>query len=225
MAIEIPALVGFTSKEFRLVYKQQLTAVSAGYIQTADRADPFWIAQYQTNPLRDDQYDAAIAFLDSLQGSRNSFLGYDPRRPMPRAYQTQPLGNNPLVQAGYPNLIIGEADYTSQGVALYRVAVGAVFTAGDYLSWLDVDNVWNLHRVKQTVVAASNGPVAVSVEPRPKPFFHAGPPSTDWMTGYAVRYRKACAEMKMIGNYKETDSVDSKPVLSWQATQFNNRSV
>jgi len=213
-ALEIPTGVGFNSKEFRLVTKQQITPV-AGFIQTANRTNPFWIAQYTTNPLRDTQYDAAIAFLDQLQGSMNTFLAYDPRRPMPRAYQTQTVASDPWTQSGQPNPKLVSSDYTASTLSLSAVAAGAVFTSGDYISF-QYNNIWYLFRIAVTAVAGGTT-ITLSVNPPP--------PTIAATANLVIRYRKACAEMKMIGNYKETDSVDGKPVLSWNAAQFLNVAV
>lgn len=211
---EIPVTFGFNSKNFDLVRVQQNTPVGTGYIQTLERTTPMWSATYNSPPLSDDRYDSAIGFLLGLRGSMNTFLAYDPRRPMPRAYQGLPLTANPWTQSGFTAPRVVEFNYGEGSLTLDRMANGAIITPGDYIS-LQVAGIWYLFRAITKVVASSN---QAQVHVEPQPFLPEGMSPTN------IRYRKACAEMKQVGKFKETDSVDGGVTLSFSAVQFINRS-
>ena len=210
--VEVPSPFPIRSKTFNLRPKQQVTPVGSGFIQTIDRTTPYWVAEYTTPPLSGDRYNALMAWLESLDGASQPFLAFDPRRPMPYAHKFQTVGSNPWHRAG-SNPRAVDCDYAASTIDLDTMATGAVVTASDYISLLD-GNKWRLFRVTTGGVADASGLLTVTVKPRPLMSFGAA---------IDIRYQRACAAMKLVGNYEETDDVSSLPVISFQATQFIDR--
>jgi hypothetical protein len=211
LGLEIPTGLVFSSKNFRLSHKQQITGQGGGFLQTIDRATPMWLADYATPPLRGDRYNAAIEFLMRLEGSIETFLAFDPRRPMPYNYRTATVGSNPL---GTVTTTSYNASTGALGLASGSVNTAPGFVAGDYLS-MKIGNIWYLFRV---AIGANLSGQQATVIVRPRL------PITI-PNGTVVRYQKACAEMKMIGGFKEDDAVESLPTISFRAAQFINRAT
>jgi hypothetical protein len=210
----IPAYV--REKKFDIVHAQQASFLSGGFIQTLDRATPFWMAEFTTPPLIDARADEFQGFLDYLEQSNNSFRAWDPARQMPRAYQTQALASDPWTQTGQTNPRISAADYAASTITLDRVQIGAIFTQGDYIS-VYYNPGWLLFRVVTSATAAANTQV-LSIKPRPQ---------TSLLTAMPLNivYRRACAEFKLMQRPEKTDSVDSLPVFSLKAMQFIDRTL
>lgn len=210
-ALEIPALVGFRSRKFDIRHAQQVTHPgNSGFIQTINRSAPFWTAEYETPPLSADKENEARVFIDALEGSMNTFLAYDPKRVMPQAYKNQGLASNPW---GTPFLLNG--NYAASTIGLTGMVVGAVITKGDYIS-VRMHGVWYLFRAMQTVVASGATIASLLVKPRP-----------NWVSFETVniRYKKACCEMKLVGDVDWSDEVDTMPTLRFTAGQFINRAT
>lgn len=212
--LEFPQLMGFSSRRFQIGNFQQITPGGRGFLQTIERSRPWWVAEYETPPLSPDRYNEVTAFLDELQGSMETFLAYDPRRPMPYAYRNLSVSSDPWVQVGQVAPRATAANYAASTLTLDRMANGAVITKGDYISFL-VGYVWYLFRATETVAAAAN---TATVKVKPRPFGITGLPVN-------IRYRRACAQMKILGGYTEQDSVDSFPAVSFKAVQFLDRST
>ena len=209
-ALEIPTLVGFREKKFNIRHAQQVTPVGTnGFLQTINRTSPFWAAEFETKPLTGDAYDDAIVFLDALEGSMNTFLGYDPRRIMPKAYYGQVEGSNPW---GATPRITAQS-YSASTINLDQMTNGAIITKGDYIS-VKIDNIWYLFRAMQDHTVSGTTVSSLLVKPRPN--------IANFATT-AIRYQRAVAEMKLIGEYEEDDSVESFPVFRFRAGQYINR--
>lgn len=213
--VELPDPLPVRSKVFDLMNYQQITPSGNGYIQTLERATPGWMAEYQSTPLRDERYNELIAFLDDLRGSENTFLAYDPRRPMPYAHRTESVTSHPWSTDGVTDPTVTGQDYETSTISLGQMKNGVTVTKGDLLS-CKVGSVWYLFRALETKVAALN--VVASLKVAPRPIFTIGAP-------VALRYRRACCEMKMIGQYRTSDDVASYPTISWRAAQFMDRSI
>lgn len=212
--IAIPSGLVFNSRAFQLGYKQQMTPVSAGFTQTIDRVTPMWWAEYTTPPLNDARYSAAMAFFDALEGSINTFLAYDPQKIMPLAYINNPITDDPWTQTGFAAPRATALNYANSTITLDRLQNGAIISPGDYFAFYD-SIAWFLYRARSSHVVAGNT-ATVTVSPRP----------LTWTgTQKDIVYRKATAEMKVIGGYKETASVGSPPVISFKAFQFINRTA
>jgi hypothetical protein len=210
--IEIPTGLVFNRKTFQLGHKQQISPGGAGFIQTIDRMTPTWFAEYSSPPLKPARYDQAIEFFLKLEGSMETFLAYDPRRIMPRAYSDLPVSSDPWTLIGQVAPRVTTYNFANSTISLDRLENGAVITAGDYISFL-IGNIWYLFRAQTTVVAAGNAAV-VTVKPRP---------ALVGTLPVNIRYRRACAQMKIIGGVREDDSMDSHPSFSFKAYQFINR--
>jgi hypothetical protein len=210
-ALEIPAAMGFNSKVFDIGHFQQNNpSGDVGFIQTINRSSPAWVAEYTTPGLVGDAYNETRSFLDLLEGSMNTFLAYDPRRPMPYAYRTMSTASTPW---GVTPRIIGQ-DYANSLIALDQMAPGAMVTKGDYIS-VKVGDIWYLFRAQQTRNADGSGGIGnLLVKPRPQIVS---------LVATTIRYQKACIEMKMIGDAEETDSVESFPSFRFRAGQFTRR--
>ena len=210
--IEIPSVVGFKEKSFDLGYKQQINPEGVGFIQTLDRLSPMWYAEYMTPPLAGTKLAEAQNFIDSLEGSMNTFLAYDPNKVMPYAYRTQPTTDDPWTQTGQPAPRITARDYALSTITLDRLQNGAVISKGDLISFNDSVS-WHLFRCATDVVVAGNT-ATLSVKPRPRTIVTL--PSN-------IRYRKACFEAKIIGGVTYKGDVNAPDSLSFKAVQFVNR--
>lgn len=211
-ALTTPPLWGIKTALFQITRKQQITASGAGAVQVIDRARPFWRAEFSSPPLMGDAYNNVMAFLDQLEGAANSFLCYDPRRIMPYAYANTPVTNDPWTQTGQTAPRITSADYTNSQITLDRLQTGAIITKGDYISFFD-GLAYYLYRSTQTIVVTSSHSVVLSVQPRPLSI----------ATAYNITYRKAPAEMKIVGGITESGAVDSPTTVSFKAFQFTNK--
>jgi hypothetical protein len=210
-ALEIPAAMGFNSKVFDIGHFQQNNpSGDVGFIQTINRSSPAWVAEYTTPGLVGDAYNETRSFLDLLEGSMNTFLAYDPRRPMPYAYRTMSTVSTPW--GILP--VVGDQDYANSRIALAGFIAGAVITKGDYLS-AKVGDIWYLWRSTQNYTASGGETFWLTVKPRPQ--------IIGLVSNTTIRYQKACIEMKMIGDAEETDSVESFPSFRFRAGQFTRR--
>lgn len=204
MALELPASFPIRAKTFKIMHKQQVTAAGAGFIQTIDRANPMWYCEYQTAPMPKDglSYAGVAALLDQLEGAMNSFLGYDPTRPKPLYYLRN--GGTP------PATTLVDIEWDNSRIQLSGLPAGRL-TVGDYVSY-QYGVVWRLYRC----ISDLDGSGWVSVKPRP--IEHGDLPIT-------VRLVRPCAEMRMMGDFEESDTVDSHPTFRWAGFQFINRAV
>ena len=210
-ALEIPTLVGFRSRKFDIRHVQQTTNPGQnGFVQTINRAAPFWTAEYETPPLNETKENEARIFLDALEGSMNTFLAYDPKRIMPQAYQGQAEGSAPW-GAG---VAITNYDYANSTIDLTGLTEGAIITKGDYVS-VEIDDIWYLFRSMQTVTIGVLG-TALDLIVKPRPNFLS-------FTISPVRYERACCEMKLIGEPEWDDSVGELAAVRFIGGQFVNR--
>lgn len=211
--LEMPPEFAVNSVTFQIGHQQQISPGGKGFLQTIQRSTPMWFAEFRSVPLRDDRYDKVIEFLEKLEGSTESFLAFDPRRVMPRAYQHLPTTSDPWTLAGWPAPRVVGQDVVQGHLSIDRLEANIVITSGDYISFL-VGKKWYLFRSIETKVVS--GFTDLKVRPRI-------PVEPNLSSFPALRYRRAVAQMKMLGGYKEEDSVDSKPVISFRATQFLDR--
>ncbi len=210
--IELPTNFPCRARKFQIITKQEITPSGSGFVQTVNRSEPFWVAEYETPPLNASRYNDVISFLDQLDGSKGTFLAYDPRKPMPYAYSSMAVGSNPWHRAGLAPRFL-TVNYSTGVVTMDRLATGAIITKGDLIS-ITVGNKRYLHRTRVGATANASGLASITVYPSPVYTLAA---STD------IRYQKAVAEMKVLGGYSEQDSVDSLPVISFKAAQFIDR--
>jgi hypothetical protein len=215
--IEVPIGLVFNSKVFDIGRYEQVSPGGAGFIQTIQRSEPLWYAQYNTPPLRDDRYDQTIAFLLALEGATETFLAYDPRRPMPRAYAGLPITSDPWTLVGQTSPRVTATNFANSTLTLDRMATGAVVTSGDYISF-QIGKIWYLYRVQVGGIVTGTNSLVVTVKPRPNLYTGAT------TLPAAVRYRRACFQAKVIGGYQEEDSVDTLPKFGFKCFQMLDRS-
>lgn len=214
-AIELPSTVGFTSREFQPAYKQQMSPSGGGNLQTIERSVPLWRAQYTTPPLVGTPFDDMNSFFDQLNGSLNTFLGYDPKRVMPKAYASASLTSDPWTQTGQAAPRVTSATYSTSLLTIDRLQNGAIIAKGDYISFFD-GIAWWLFRSTQADVTVTGNAATITVSPRPNDLAS---------TTFAVRYRKAVAEMKMIGALKESGQVGTGQTFNFTAVQYIRKYV
>jgi hypothetical protein len=212
--IEIPTIVGFESIEFEPIRRQSISPGGAGALQVSDRMTPMWSGDFKTPPLIGAPYNEMKAFLDDLEGALNPFLGYDPRRKMPYAYRHLSIANDPWTQTGQAAPRVTATSFANSTVTIDRLQNGAIITKGDYISWYD-GVAWWLYRIGANATVSGNS-VTIKVGPRPKSLV-GGP--------YAIRYRKACCAMKIIGGYTAPESVSSPTIITFKGFQFINKAV
>lgn len=197
MAIEIPSLVGFNAKTFKLMNPQQVNpSGEAGFVQTIKRASPYWMAEYSTPSLRDAKLNAMIAFQDALEGALGTFLAYDPYRPGPYAYKHLALAAQATAW-GTPTIV--NYDYAASTIRLTGALAGSTITVGDYIS-LNMAGIWYLFRAQETRNFTA-GMIDLIVKPRPNFITFA--------SGTPLRYVKACAEMKVLGEFEEINDIET----------------
>lgn len=206
--IEMPNPLPISSRTFSLLTDQLVTPVgTGGFQQVIQRAAPYWVAEYQSPPLRAERYQAMEAFLDSLEGSMNTFLGWDPRKPRPAAYMHLPAGSEP-----WGTVTASSANYATSELLLQATSPLKI-TKGDLIQ-VTIGNVIRLFRARNS--PAENTTVGLTVSPRPPTFTAAA---------YPVRLTKPGAEMKMIGAPEWNDSVDTLPSVRFKAIQFIDRNT
>lgn len=203
--IEMPIPLAVNSKKFDIINVQLNTPVGSGFIQTLTRAKPYWAAEYQSPPLGGDRENAMRKFLDTLEGSAYTFIGYDPRRPVPYAYRHLPIGSAPW---GAANVTAGNFN---AGTLQVTFTNSTKLTAGDYIQ-ISIGNAVHLFRCAEDQVGTN---FAIKVRPRPPTFGGSR----------AARLIRAGAEMKLIGNVDWNDSVDSFPSVKFQAVQYIDRTT
>lgn len=215
--IEMPSPLPVNSKLFDLNYNQDVSPAGAGFVQTIQRAEPMWIAQYSTPPLTDERDQIFQTFLDTLDGSMNTFIGYDPRRPRPYMYR-QALGfgltSAPWERASGVAPQVIARDYGTRVLMLSGMTTDSQLIRGDYISYLE-DNTWFCHRVIVPGIADSMGLMSIGVTPRPR----------SSVTAANVRLIRAGAAMKIMGRVAKKDTVESFPSYSFNAVQFIDRTV
>jgi hypothetical protein len=231
----MPSPLKVNSKVFTLTPNQLTSPIGSGYIQTIEKSPPMWYAEFITPPLADDAaYNAMITFLDGLNGSENTFLGYDPRRNRPQAHKILPLTARPWTNTSvYTNGPVAySASYSNSTITLIGLSADSatnglvVITKGDYISFKVGAKIF-LHRAMETrtiSTSLSGFRAWENLLVTPRPVWAPG----DWTNAslYALcTYVRAPAQMKMIGAYKEDDDVSSFPILSWKSAQFVDRSV
>lgn len=211
-ALEMPPFI--RTRKFDLMYVQQLSPSGEfGFVQTLDRTAPFWSAEFSTGPLTEDKWRQWCLFFDQLEGSRYTFLAYDPRRPMPFAYKSQTTISDPWTQAGQVAPRITAFDYANSRITLDRLQNGSTITNGDYIA-AQIAGIWYLWRSQSTIASVVANTAVVNVKPRPN---IAGFVATN------IRYRQAPMEMKVIGRVDETDTVDDLPAFSFRGGQYTAR--
>lgn len=210
--LEMPNPVPVKASSFQLAKPQLQTPIGAGFIQTIDRGPNLWVAQYETPPLDPYKDQALQQFLDLLDGGKNTFLGFDPRKTKPHASLGQPYNSQPWVTSGNPYLIA--VDSIGGHITIGNLNNGYVLTRGDMVAYLDA-NIWRLFRVITGATVAGNLAM-VRVTPTPPSFITWAMP--------AVRLTRASAEMKLVGTPQKSDKVeDSGPSYKFTAAQFINR--
>lgn len=213
--IEMPSPLPVNSKSFDLNFPQEITPVGQGFIQTIDRGPSLWVAQYTTPPLNETRESTFQAFLDSLEGAQFTFLAFDPRRPRPLAYKTS-IGSEPWALNGSGAPRVTGVSYSGSTISIDRLTVGAVLTAGDYISFLD-GNIWRLYRATENKTADGSGAISsIKVKPRPQAIG----------ANRTLRLTRAACAMKIVGGIKKTDRMeDPGPSYSFAAVQFIDRST
>lgn len=115
--------------EFTLQWQKTRTPLRATRVQVADVGPAVWRARYQTVALKSEWFGLWQAFIASLEGGQNSFLGYDARRRIPRSCFGAGL---PSGFSGACTLAAIAADRRS--ITLSGVPNGLLLMAGDYVS-------------------------------------------------------------------------------------------
>lgn len=214
--IEMPQPLPIRSKVFSLNYRQNISFIGPGFSQTLERGVPAWSAKYTSSPLSPARYQTLMAFLLKLDGASGTFLGFDPRYEMPHAYSSLAVTEDPWTQAGQTAPRVTAANYANSTLTVDRLASSAIITPTDYIS-VKVGECWHLFRITAVSSIVSNT-ATVYVKPRPLFEGSANLPAD-------VRYRRACCEMRFLPPYTETDSVDTLPIVEFNAVQFFSKVV
>jgi hypothetical protein len=136
-----------------------------------DRGEPKWFGIWTTDDLTDAQAKYLDAWLASLRGGINTFLGYDTERAWPQAYLPQGAGM-PGSGSGTLSSIGGARD----AFGLAGLGAGLVLKNGDHLS-LDLSGRKSLHMVLDASVTLNgSGAGTVTVDP----------PAPDWIDTTAI---------------------------------------
>lgn len=201
---QVPQPFPIRAHTFDLNNVQDVTPINGGFIQTIQRAAPFWAASYETAALTRDRKNNMQAFLDLLEGSTDTFFAYDPSRPMPWAYRHQigaPWGSDPNVLAG---------SFTNSTLT-FGLTNSITMTKGDYVCFI-YGVGWRLYRMMETKTGSN---MTMKVKPRPP----------DFSGSIDCKLYQAGCEMKVIGKPEWSEEVDQPATVKFQATQFIARSL
>lgn len=201
MASAIDLILPIKAVQFDLNYNQDITPSGRGFIQTIERSDPFWIAEYTTPPLTGDRLGIVEHLLLQTEGAKNPFFAYDSSKLCPRAYKMQAALAEPW----------GSATVTagSRLTASLDLTFGASITLlpGDMIAF-DLDGAARLFKCSESRVGTS---FTMNVKPRP-PY--------DFSGSIEVRLIRAGCDMKIIGRPEWNKSVDTPPSVSFRAVQY-----
>jgi hypothetical protein len=194
----------FAEVRFELQRTQSMVQTAGGAAATVTWAEPVWGARFVTRPLTAAGMDVWAAWLDSLKGGAQLFLGTDPDKAFPRAYRQS--GWTGLTRATFSSgapafdgtttvqaidatrelLTIGSTGAaTNQAQAL---PANLILGVGDML---DVDRTGgrrSVHRIVNIELATNaSGRAQVQVEPAIRPDTATG--ATVRLSGWAARMR------------------------------------
>ncbi len=211
--IEMPNPLPVKQKSFDLAFVQDTTPVTGGFLQTINRTSPLWVAKYTTPPLSASREQAFQAFLDLLDGATNTFMAFDPRRPLPYNYVGNPNG---WLSGSGAQVNLVNTNPAASTITLSGFKPGALIASGDYICF-QIGNAWYLHRFNGNWVADGSGNIAAAVV---RPFPQA------FVSEVTCRLTRAGCEMKILGGVTKTDQIeDIGPVYSFSAYQFIDRTT
>ena len=142
---------------------QNVTRSRGGSVNAAERARTLWRIEAKTTILEPGPYDDMQAWFDSLRGSLNTFIFFDPARVRPRAYPGVGWAGFSRHNGGAFDgtcTLLSASGYTVQ---LTGLPTSYVISTGDMICW-NWGSVRTLHRAVETVTA-TNGVLTVQVEP------------------------------------------------------------
>lgn len=143
-------ICGIADVTFWPMWRQELSRTAGGAVQAKDMGPALWRASFTTSPDHFGNAADIEAALISRRGSILSFLAYDMRRPMPRAYPAGNFGDTGAIHTLY----------TADAYAL-RVGgldAGFVLRRGDYLAFsYGARPSRALHMVMDDVTASAGG--------------------------------------------------------------------
>ena len=206
--IEMPFPNKMVSMAFNILRDEVFNPQISGGGQVIRRSSPVWVGSWSTTSLQPEDYGTLRAWLDSLDGSIGTFLGYDARRSMPIKYVTQP-GTTP-----WGSMVISGASFANSTLSYTGATAGFQLERGDYISFKD-GNIWYLYRVYISHTVPGSGAGDISVSPRP--------PALSTLAPFPVRLERPAAEMRLLPNTTTPeDTVQNFGHIAFKAVQYIN---
>lgn len=167
MAITYPRLIPggcMSTDTMRLVRTETAAQLVSGVVQVTQLGMPRWKCDYTTKPMRGmAERKMWRAWLDSLEGAMQTFLGHSPMQIWPTAYPRGFAGINRAAGGAFPGQ--GEVTaITTTTITMNGLPASFVVGAGDLLGLID-DNHYGMHRIMEDVIGNLDGTMTVTVKP------------------------------------------------------------
>lgn len=187
-AKEMPLSCGAWRCEYEPIRREVANPRLAGDVDAFETATPRWGMRFSIEHPTNAQLQEWRAWLLSLRGGQGTFLAWDYKSPVPRAYMGD--ASSPAPFASTQITAINAANRT---ISISGYAANGVLTAGDPISWFDGRN-W-VRVVATTTMTADGSGVISDIPVEPALQAHPG------VSGYALpidaRLRYACCEMRI----------------------------
>jgi hypothetical protein len=167
MAITYPRLIPggcMATDTMRLVRTETAAQLVSGVVQVTQLGMPRWKCDYTTKPMRGmAERKKWRAWLDSLEGAMQTFLGHSPMQIWPTAYPRGFAGINRASGGPFPGQ--GEVTaITTTTITMNGLPASFVVGAGDLLGLID-DTHYGMHRIMEDVIGNLDGTMTVTVKP------------------------------------------------------------
>ncbi len=212
-ALPAELIARLSTCSFERTYIQEEAPTRGGDTIARDLGPDLWTATYQSALLTPVNFKIVEAWLDSLNGSLNAFLGYDIARTFAINY---PNGYGGLIRAG-GGAFDGTASLTSVAgdnvtPTIGTLPVGFQIAIGDYMGWTYNSGASvALHRAVAAATADGSGNLAVEVRP---------PIRGGWSGGATVALTLVTGKFKLVkGSVKKNISPAGYGSIGFQGIQ------
>lgn len=148
----------------RLIRTETVAQLVSGVVQTTQLGMPRWKCDYTTKSMRGmAERKMWRAWLDSLNGAMQTFLGHSPMQIWPTAYPRGYAGINRAAGGAFN----GQADVTAITTTTITIAglpASFVLGAGDMVGLIDTSR-YGLHRIMEDNIGNLDGTMVITVSP------------------------------------------------------------
>jgi len=153
MSITFPLSTLFTEHTiktgtFTLKSRQEFSRTAGGALIAKDFSRAIWAAAFQSVSMNYDDATDLEALLQSLDGSVNTFVAHDTRRPYPRKYSTGQFNDDG---------VIGAINANRKALTVTGLDANFQLRRGDMLSFEHVTGGKSLHVISENVNADPSG--------------------------------------------------------------------